>query len=436
MRAVSRLSAALALATAAASDAAAAPPPRVDVVSFGLWGAQSVFASEAAGAARIVAHQFGHGGQVIVRANTKSSGAATEDSLRATLASLGAKMDPERDILFLILTSHGNQEGIGVATPSQENFITPIELRDMLRESGARLSVVVVSACYSGIFADALAEPSTLVITAADRDHASFGCRDGAKWTTFGEAFFADALARTKSLPDAFALARDRIAEQEHAEGYDPSNPQMAGGRHVLERLRAAAADKPRSAHADGRAGVSPLTPASLPNVAAYRDDSKEFSQKASNILQHCIGCTHSPRGRASVPLSVNQERLGAVVGSEAGMASRAWSDVHERTGVIKAAACAAIVAWQIYESREARAYFSPDEGNRTATTSSSQRRAAWPRRLAAQAQRRRLSANGLTSLRAGRLRRLEARLVPRRLAMSAADRWARAEAAPPPEDA
>ena len=228
-----------AVALGVMAGARAAPnPPRVDVVSFGLWGAQSVFASEAAGAARIVARQFGHGGKVIVRANTKSTGAATEDSLRATLASLGAKMDPERDVLFLILTSHGNQEGIGVATPGEENFITPIELRDMLRESGARLSVVVVSACYSGIFADALAEPSTLVITAADRDHASFGCRDGAKWTTFGEAFFADALARTKNLPEAFALARSHITEQEQAEGYDPSNPQMAGGRRVLEVLQ------------------------------------------------------------------------------------------------------------------------------------------------------------------------------------------------------
>lgn len=236
-----RLGVAVALSIAAsqqAGQASPAPPPKVDVVSFGLWGEQSVFASEAASAARIVARQFGHGGKVIVRANTRSSGAATEQNLRATLASLGAKMDPERDILFLILSSHGDQQGIGVATPSEESFITPIELREMLRESGARLSVVVVSACYSGIFADALAEPSTLVITAADRDHASFGCRDGAKWTTFGEAFFADALARTKSLPDAFALARSRIAAREQAEGYDPSNPQMAGGRHVLELLQ------------------------------------------------------------------------------------------------------------------------------------------------------------------------------------------------------
>ncbi len=233
-----RFWAALALAAPAlVVSARAAPPPKVDVVAFGLWGDQSVFASEAEGAARVVARLYGHGGKVIVRVNTKRRGEATEENLRATLASLGATMDPERDILFLILTSHGDQEGVGVVTPRERSFITPIELRDMLRESGARLSVVVVSACYSGVFADALAEPDTLVITAADADHASFGCRDGAKWTTFGEAFFGDALAQAKTLPGAFALARSRIAAREQAEGFDPSNPQMAGGERVLKRL-------------------------------------------------------------------------------------------------------------------------------------------------------------------------------------------------------
>lgn len=227
----------LALALALAAANAVAAPAKVDVVAFGLWGEQSVFASEAEGAARIVARQFGPAAKVIVRANTTHSGEATEANLRSTLFELGAKMDPERDLLVLILTSHGDQEGIGVATPQEKSFITPIELRTMLRESGARLSVVIVSACYSGVFADALAAPDTLVITAADGEHASFGCRDGAKWTTFGEAFFGEALTKTRSLPEAFALARARIAERELAEGYDPSNPQMAGGERVLELL-------------------------------------------------------------------------------------------------------------------------------------------------------------------------------------------------------
>ena len=223
----------LAAGLAFAAAGATAAPGKIDIVAFGLWGDQSVFASEAEGAARAIARQFGPVDKVVVRANTKRSGEATEDNLRATLFELGAKMDPERDLLFLVLTSHGDQEGVGVQTPpDQTSSITPIELRTMLRESGARLSVVIVSACYSGVFADAMAEPDTLVITAADGDHASFGCRDGAKWTSFGEA-----LAKTKSLPAAFALARSLVAEREQAEGFDPSNPQMAGGRRVLELL-------------------------------------------------------------------------------------------------------------------------------------------------------------------------------------------------------
>jgi hypothetical protein len=53
----------------------------------------------------------------------------------------------------------------------------------MLALTGVRHKVVVISACYSGVFIPPLANPNVLVITAADADHPSFGCRDKAKWT-------------------------------------------------------------------------------------------------------------------------------------------------------------------------------------------------------------------------------------------------------------
>ncbi len=205
-------------------------------------------------------------------------------NLRATLAEVGAKMDPDRDLLFVILTSHGDQEGIGVATPEGRSFITPIELRTMLRESGARLSVVIVSSCYAGVFADALAAPDTLVITAADDDHASFGCRDGAKWTYFGEAFFSQALTKTRSLPTAFTLARQLIATREQAEGFDPSNPQMAGGERVLDLLGEPAGPAlPRArsrARSDARAGHR--RSGQIKNASAKI--ARNFSQASGNL--------------------------------------------------------------------------------------------------------------------------------------------------------
>jgi Peptidase C13 family len=54
--------------------------------------------------------------------------------------------------------------------------------------------VVIVSACYSGVFVGPLANDNTLVITAAYFDHSSFGCQDKVKWTYFGDAFFNRAL--------------------------------------------------------------------------------------------------------------------------------------------------------------------------------------------------------------------------------------------------
>ena len=85
-----------------------------------------------------------------------------------------------------------------------------------------------------------LANAETMVITAADADHPSFGCRDGAKWTYFGDAFFNIALRGTPNLKDAFALARTLVRKRELRNGFAPSNPQMAGGEDLEHLLRRA----------------------------------------------------------------------------------------------------------------------------------------------------------------------------------------------------
>ena len=100
-----------------------------------------------------------------------------------------------------------------------------------------RHRVVIVSACYAGIFIPALADPDTLVITAADAKHPSFGCQDGAQWTYFGDAFFNTALRRTGNLTAAFALARTLVRKRERQQGFAASNPQMAGGEDVMRLL-------------------------------------------------------------------------------------------------------------------------------------------------------------------------------------------------------
>lgn len=211
----------------------------VYILSFGLWGPQSVFESEARGAARILETQFGSKGRTIVRSNTKRRSGATPAAMMRAAQVAGKALDPAEDVIVLVLTSHGAPEGLGVVTTRDELLMTPDDVRTLLDEARAQHRVVIVSACYSGIFTQSLADERTLVITAAAADKPSFGCRDGATWTYFGDAFFNRSLRGEARFDTAFEKARRLVTEREKREGFDPSNPQIAGGTRVLERLSA-----------------------------------------------------------------------------------------------------------------------------------------------------------------------------------------------------
>jgi hypothetical protein len=191
-------------------------------------------------------------------------GDVTIASIGAALQSAAERMDRESDILFLILTSHGSQAGVAVQAGRREEILSPVDLEGMLNRAGVRHRIVVISACYSGVFLRPLANDDTLVITAADANHSSFGCQDKVKWIYFGDAFFNTALRdaadlRTRGkitesvlahplhirdaiaakfvavispgvLRSAFASARTLIGLREMRYGLVSSNPQIAGG--------------------------------------------------------------------------------------------------------------------------------------------------------------------------------------------------------------
>lgn len=77
---------------------------------------------------------------------------------------------------LLYFTSHGSPAGI-VFGP--EGMIGPPYM-DRLIDSwcGTRPTVVIVSACFSGVFVPALAQTNRMVMTAARRDRSSFGCSE------------------------------------------------------------------------------------------------------------------------------------------------------------------------------------------------------------------------------------------------------------------
>ncbi len=156
---------------------------------------------------------------------------ATKTSIAQGLKRIGQRMNPDEDVLFMALSSHGDIGALQLDNPPMAlEYIDPKWLRQTLDDSGIRWRVIVISACYSGSFINELASPTTVVITASASDKTSFGCSNEADLTYFGRAFFAESLRNNNSLESAFLEAKQRIAERESAMGFDASEPQMVIG--------------------------------------------------------------------------------------------------------------------------------------------------------------------------------------------------------------
>ncbi len=214
-------------------------------VGFAGYGGQRVFAEEIGLAERRFAARYGSGGRSLRLVNDRRDKTAhpmaTAPALRHTLNAIARRMDPEDDVLFLSLSSHGSED----ATISVSNELgywrdlSATELADMLRESGIRWKVVVISACHSGSFIDALRDENSIILTAAAAERTSFGCSDDNDLTYFGEAFYRDALPKAASLREAFNEAREALEKRELSEARTPSDPQAHFGAALEKKLAA-----------------------------------------------------------------------------------------------------------------------------------------------------------------------------------------------------
>ncbi|MGP5202672.1 C13 family peptidase [Psychrobacter aquimaris] len=199
------------------------------------FSGQNVFRSEINKVRELFDVRFGTSGHSLSLINNTYSWLdepiATKTSILRGLKKIGQQMNADEDVLFLTLSSHGNENIIQLANPplAMEN-LDATWLREALDVSGIRWRVIVVSACYSGSFIDELASPTTVVITASAADKASFGCTNTAEMTYFGQAFFAESLRSNTSFESAFKDARLRVNDRESAMGFEPSDPQMVIG--------------------------------------------------------------------------------------------------------------------------------------------------------------------------------------------------------------
>lgn len=229
--------------------------PGVYFLGFAGDGDQAIFRREALTAQQVFDARFGSGERSVLLVNDvddrESYPIASVSGLQQALKLLAAKMDPDRDVLVLTLTSHGSREGIDVSNGSLPLLtLGPADLRQALDAAGIRWRVLVVSACYSGVFLEPLATETSLIITASDADHTSFGCEDDHELTDFGQAFLRDALPAAGSLEDAFARARELIMRRETQAHETHSNPQLFMGGAMRAKLAQIEAGARERAHA------------------------------------------------------------------------------------------------------------------------------------------------------------------------------------------
>lgn len=163
---------------------------------------------------------------------------ASKTSIDTALQAIGKKMNITEDVLFLSLTSHGDDKLLEMSNPPLElENVDAKWLRQSLDKSGIKWRVIVVSACYSGSFIEDLQSPTTLIITASAKDKASFGCTNEAEWTYFGNAFFNESLPKYQQFAPAFAEAIVNIGKRERTMGFEPSEPQYVIGEEMRKML-------------------------------------------------------------------------------------------------------------------------------------------------------------------------------------------------------
>jgi len=228
--------------------------PHAYFVGFAGDAEPEVFSREAQFAAQIFGSRFGTADRSVLLINDSgdrdSWPLASLSGLRETLRLLSARMNPEQDVLVLFLTSHGSEDGLEVRNGSLPlGPIVPGDLREALDESGIRFRVIVVSACYAGVFLEPLKTESSAIVTAADASHSSFGCQEDRDLTWFGEAFLKDALPGASSLEAAFAKAQSLISQREAAGHEVHSNPQLYVGPAMREKLQVIESPPPPAGH-------------------------------------------------------------------------------------------------------------------------------------------------------------------------------------------
>jgi hypothetical protein len=139
----------------------------------------------------------------------------------------------DQDACLIHMTSHGSRVGFYIRNAAP---ITPQLLDSILyRACGDRPTVVLISACYSGVFVNkTMQKPNRIILTAAREDRTSFGCSPENEYT-YWDACLIDSLPASESWKSLYGNIQRCVKTKEAYGRFTPSLPQAYFGQQVSD---------------------------------------------------------------------------------------------------------------------------------------------------------------------------------------------------------
>jgi len=139
----------------------------------------------------------------------------------------------DQDACLIHMTSHGSPQGFYLRNAAP---ITPQTLDRILDGACSdRPTVVLISACYSGVFVGpSMQKKNRIILTAARQDRTSFGCSAENQYT-FWDACLIDSLPTAETWKSLYGTIQQCVQRKESQRQFKPSLPQAYFGEEVSD---------------------------------------------------------------------------------------------------------------------------------------------------------------------------------------------------------
>lgn len=156
-------------------------------------------------------------------------------SFQATFKHLGQQLS-DQDIVMVLLSSHGNVGYIANQIGSRRyGDIAAHHIKTVLQNLKDTPTIIIISACFSGSLIPSLEAPNRIILTAASKDKASWGCSPLDQNTFFIDALLGDGFDPSLSLAANFEQTKLRVAKREEEGKLAASEPQIFIGTKMRD---------------------------------------------------------------------------------------------------------------------------------------------------------------------------------------------------------